>query len=84
MYSTFNRELLAAYQAVLHFKPQIEGRNVTLFSDHKPLSLALKKNTPMKSDIQQRYSSIITEYCHVVYHGEERNKRFSPTPPCLN
>ena len=42
-YSTFNRELLAAYQAVLHFKPQIEGRNVTLFSNHKPLSLAFKK-----------------------------------------
>ena len=61
-YSTFNRELLAAYQAVLHFKPQIEGRNVTLFSDHKPLSLAFKKKTPMKSDIQQRYLSIITEY----------------------
>ena len=61
-YSTFNRELLAAYQAVLHFKPQIEGRNVTLFSDHKPLSLAFKKKTPMKSDLQQRYLSIITEY----------------------
>ena len=39
-YSTFNRELFSAYQAVLHFKPQIEGRNVTLFSGHKPLSLA--------------------------------------------
>ena len=61
-YSTFNGELLAAYQAVLHFKPQIEGRNVTLFSDHKPLSQALKKKTSMKSDIQQRYLSIITEY----------------------
>ena len=43
-YSTFDRELLAAYQAVLRFKSQIEGRNVTLFSDHKPLSLAFNKN----------------------------------------
>ena len=47
-YSTSDRELLAAYQAVLNFKPQIEGRNVTLFSDHKPLSLAFPKKTPMK------------------------------------
>ena len=47
---------------MLHFKPQIEGRNVTLFPDHKPLSLAFKKKTPMKSDLQQRYLSIITEY----------------------
>ena len=30
-YSTFDRELLAAYQAVLYFKPQTEGRHVTLF-----------------------------------------------------
>ena len=42
-YSTFNRELLVAYQAVLHFKPQIESRNGTLFSNHKPLSPAFKK-----------------------------------------
>ena len=27
-YSPFDRELLAAYQAVLHFKPQTEGRHV--------------------------------------------------------
>ena len=61
-YSCFNWELFAGYQAVLHFKPEIEGRNVTLFSDHKPLSQAFKNKTPMKSDIQQRYLSIITEY----------------------
>ena len=39
-YSFFDREVLAAYQAVLDFQLQIEGRHVTLFSDHKPLSLA--------------------------------------------
>ena len=60
--STFDRELLAAYLAVLHFKPQVEGRHVTLFTDHKPLACAYKKPTPMKSDKQQRYLSLITEY----------------------
>ena len=66
--STFERELLAAYLAVLHFKPQIEGRIVTLFTDHKPLSSAFKKTSPMKSDKQQRYLSLITEYvADIVY-----------------
>ena len=37
-YSAFNRELLAVYHAVLHFKPFIECRNVTIFTYYKPLA----------------------------------------------
>jgi cleavage and polyadenylation specificity factor subunit 1 len=48
--------------AVLHFKPQIEGRNATVFTDHKPLAAAYKKKTLLKSDKQQRQLSVITEY----------------------
>ena len=29
--------LIVTYQAVLHFKPQIERRHVILFSDHKAI-----------------------------------------------
>ena len=36
-YSTYDRELLAAYLAVLHFKSLIDGHDVTLFLDHKPI-----------------------------------------------
>lgn len=61
-YSTFDRELLAAYLAVLHFKYQIEGRNVTLFTDHKPIVSAFHSNKQLKSDKQQRHLSVITEY----------------------
>ena len=68
-YSTFDRELLAAYSAVLHFKHQIEGRNVLLLTDQKPLCNAFKSQTPLKSDRQQRHLCIITEYisdmCHI-------------------
>lgn len=60
--STFDRELLAAYLAVLHFKPLIEGRHVTLFTDHRPLTSAFKKSSTLKSDKQQRYMSLISEY----------------------
>ena len=67
-YSTFDRELLAAYSAVLHFKHQIEGRNVLLLSDHKPLCSAFKSQTPLKSDRQQRHLSIITEYVSDICH----------------
>ena len=60
--SNFDRELLASYLSVLHFKPQIEGRHVTLFSDQRPLASAYRKVMPLKSDKQQRYMSLIAEY----------------------
>ena len=61
-YSTYDRELLAAYKSVLHFKHQIEGCNTTLFTDHRPLESAFKSTRPAKSDRQQRYLSLLTEY----------------------
>ena len=54
-YSTFDRELLAAYLCVLHFKYQIEGRNIILVTDHKPIVCAFKSVKPLKSDRQQRH-----------------------------
>ena len=72
-YSTFDRELLAAYMAVLHFKYLIEGRIVTLFTDHRPLQSAFKCTKPPKSDRQQRHLSVLAEYVsEVIYiRGDE-------------
>ena len=44
-YSTFGRELLAAYLAVKHFRHALEGRQFTLLTDHKPPTYALE-NVP--------------------------------------
>ena len=40
-YSAFDRELLAAYLSIRHFRFMLEGRNFLLFTDHKPLTSAL-------------------------------------------
>ena len=61
-YSTFDRELLAAYFSVLHFKHLIEGRSVLLLTDHKPLVSAFTSKVESKSDRQQRHLSLLTEY----------------------
>ena len=61
-YSTYDRELLAAYLATLHFRHYIEGRHVVLFTDHKPLTSAFYSQHLAKSDRQQRYWTIIMEY----------------------
>ena len=61
-YSAYDRELLAAYLATLHFRDLIEGRNVTLFTDHKPLVTAFHSPHVAKSDRQQRHWCVVTEY----------------------
>ena len=45
-YSAFDRELLAAYSSVCHFRFLLEARDFTLFTNHKPLTLALFHSSP--------------------------------------
>ncbi|TNN06101.1 Retrovirus-related Pol polyprotein, partial [Schistosoma japonicum] len=44
-YSTFGRELLAVYLTIKHFRHMLEGRKFTVYTDHKPLTNALKAIT---------------------------------------
>ena len=45
-YSTFDRELFAAYSALRHFRFLLEGKEFVLFTDHKPLTQALFRTSP--------------------------------------
>lgn len=67
-YSTYDRELLAAYLAIINFKNLIDGHNVTLFVDHKPLVSAYHSKSIPKSDRQQRQLSYISEYVSDVQY----------------
>jgi RNase H-like domain found in reverse transcriptase len=53
-YSAFDHELLAAYLAVRHFRYSLEGRQFTLYTDHKPLTFALRRTTDPWTARQQR------------------------------
>ena len=72
-YSVFDLELLAAHDAVKFFKPLIDGANVTLFTDHKALSMAFTKKGEIKSDRQSRQLSFLSEYVSAIEYikGEE-------------
>jgi RNase H-like domain found in reverse transcriptase/Integrase zinc binding domain len=48
-YSTFDRELLAAFLALQHFRFWLEGRSFQLHTDHKPLIAAVKRISPPSS-----------------------------------
>ena len=72
-YSTFDRELLAAKDAVECFLPYIDGQHVTLFTDHKPLVSAFVKKTDCKSERQSRHLTFLSEYLTAMEHikGED-------------
>ena len=51
-----------SYLGISYIPVSIEGRIVTLMSDHKPLVNAFKSSNVPKSDGQQRHLSLISEY----------------------
>ena len=61
------RELLAAYQAVRHFRHFVEDKPFTLYTDHKPLTFALSNNAD-RSPRQFRHLSFIAEFTSDIQH----------------
>ena len=73
-YSCFDRELLAAHDSLQFFLPYIEGKSITLFTDHKPLTYAIHKKADPKSDRRARQLSFISEHAtQVLYIKGEDN-----------
>jgi hypothetical protein len=67
-YSTFDRELLAAYLAIRHFRFLLEGRSFQLHTDHQPLAAAMHRKSPPWSARQQRQLSYISEFTTDIRH----------------
>ena len=72
-YSTFDRELLAAYLAIRHFRYFLEGRSFTLYTDHKPLVCAISKASDPWSPRQQRQLAYISEFITDIRHIDGKN-----------
>ena len=67
-YSTYNRELLAIYLGIKHFKYFLEGREFCIFTDHKPLTFSLTKVSEPGPARQQRQLSFIAEFSSDIRH----------------
>ena len=67
-YSAFDRELLAAFASVRHFRFMLEGREFTIFTDHKPLTHALFRTSPPWSARQQRQLAYLAEFTSSIVH----------------
>ena len=67
-YSTIDRELLGIHSAILHFRYFLEGRDFTVYTDHKPLVAAMKKKSELKSGRQSRHLATISEFTTDIQH----------------
>lgn len=67
-YSTFGRELLAIFLAIRHFRHYLEGREFTVFTDHKPLTHAIRAASTNHSPRELRHLSFIAEFTTDVRH----------------
>lgn len=67
-YSAYDKELLAIYLAVHHFRHWVEGRSFRIFTDHRPLIPAFQKATTPLSSRQQRHLARISEFSTDIQH----------------
>lgn len=72
-YSTFGRELLAAYLSVKHFRYHLEGRQFSILTDHKALCYSIKLVSMNHSPRELRHLVFIAEFTTDIQHvtGEE-------------
>ena len=76
-YSTFDKELLALYLAIRHFRYFLEGRDFTAFTDHRPLMFAFAKVSDPWSARQQRQLAYISEYTTHIQHLSVKSNKVS-------
>ena len=82
-YSTFDRELLAVYCAIRHFRHFLEAREFHVLTDHKPLTYSLKSKPDRHSPRQIRHLDFISQFTSDIRHvtGKGNGKRsFHPIP----
>ena len=85
-YSAFDRELLATYLSIRHFRFQLEGRRFCVFTDHKPLVSALHRVSPPWSARQQRHLAYVAEFTSDLRHvpGKDNVAADALSRPCAD
>lgn len=68
-YSTYDRELLAIYLAIRHFRNMVEGRQLIIYTDHKPITYAFSKaNSEKELPRRTRHLLFISEFSTDIRH----------------
>lgn len=61
-YGAYDRELLAIYLAVKHFRHMVEGREFVIYTDHKPITFAFQQKSDKCTPRQFRHLDFISQF----------------------
>lgn len=67
-YSTYDRELDAMYQGVKYFRHMLEGREFSIYTDHRPLTFAFQQKHEKTSPRQARQLDFIGQFTTDIRH----------------
>ena len=67
-YSTFDRELLAVYCAIRHFRHFLEARESHVLTDHKPLTHSLTSKPDRHSPCEVCHLDFISQFTSDIRH----------------
>jgi len=67
-YSPYDRELLAIYMTIKHFRHLVEGRRFVIYTDHKPLTYAFNQDPLRSSPRQTRHLEFIGQFSTNIQH----------------
>ncbi|GFY10331.1 hypothetical protein TNCV_2630091 [Trichonephila clavipes] len=67
-YSAYDRELLAIYSAIRHFRYMLEARDFTVFTEHKPLTYPFRQKSDKCSPRQIRQLDLISQFTTNIVH----------------
>jgi hypothetical protein len=67
-YSAYDRELLAIYEAVKHFRHMLEARHFIIFTDHKPITYAFQQKRDKCSPRQFNHLDYISQFTTDIRH----------------
>ena len=66
--SAFARELLAIYLSLKHFHHWVEGNQIEIYTDHKPIISAYEKPLDRPNIKESRHLSFIAQYSPILKH----------------
>ena len=67
-YSAYDRELLAIYEAVRHFRHMLEARHFMIFTDRKPLIHVFHQRRDKRSPRQFNHLDFISQFTTDIRH----------------
>jgi len=67
-YSAVDRELLAIYLAIKHFRHMVEARRFVIYTDHKPLTFAFRQKPEKRTLRQFRHLDFIGQFTTDIRH----------------